>query len=176
MDAFSVSVANAISAPSMKRNRMLGIAGCFAAFQTAMPLLGWLCVRFIRELFRSFSRIIPWIALILLLFLGGKMLLEGLQKKKDTSSEPVSLSFGALLLQGIATSIDAASTGFVISDYTFPYALIASLIIGAVTMLICLGGLLLGRRFGNRLSNHASILGGIILIAIGIEIFLKGIL
>ena len=176
MDAFSVSVANAISDPSMKRNRMLGIAGCFAAFQTAMPLLGWLCVRFIRELFQSFSRIIPWIALILLLFLGGKMLLEGLQKKKDTSSEPVSLSFGALLLQGIATSIDAASTGFVISDYTFPYALIASLIIGAVTMLICLGGLLLGRRFGNRLSNHASILGGIILIAIGIEIFLKGIL
>ena len=176
MDAFSVSVANAISDPSMKKNRIFGIAGCFALFQTAMPLLGWLCVRFISELFRSFSRLIPWIALILLLFLGGKMLLEGLQKNKNDSCEPVVLSTGALLLQGIATSIDAASTGFVISDYPFPYALTASLIIGAVTLLICLGGLLLGRRFGNRLSKHASILGGTILIAIGIEIFLKGIL
>ena len=176
MDAFSVSVANAISDPSMKRHRMLEIAGCFAVFQTLMPLLGWLCVHFVRELFHSFSRFIPWIALILLLFLGGKMLLEGLQKKKEASSEPVALSFGALLLQGIATSIDAASTGFVISDYTFSYALTASLIIGAVTLLICLGGLFLGRRFGKHLSTRASILGGIILIAIGIEIFLKGIL
>jgi putative Mn2+ efflux pump MntP len=176
MDAFSVSVANAISDPSMRRPRMLEIAGCFAVFQTLMPLLGWLCVRFVRELFHSFSRFIPWIALILLLFLGGKMLLEGLKKKDTASSEPAALSFGALLLQGIATSIDAASTGFVISDYTFSYALTASLIIGAVTLLICLGGLLLGRRFGKHLSNRASILGGIILIAIGIEIFLKGIL
>ncbi|MBO6014264.1 MAG: manganese efflux pump [Oscillospiraceae bacterium] len=176
MDAFSVSVANAISDPSMKRTRMFGIAGCFAMFQTAMPLLGWICVRSISELFRSFSRLIPWIALVLLLFLGGKMLLEGLQKKKDESYEPIILSSGALFLQGIATSIDAASTGFVISDYPFPHALTASLIIGAVTLLICLGGLFLGRRFSSRLSRHASILGGIILIVIGIEIFLKGIL
>jgi putative Mn2+ efflux pump MntP len=81
-----------------------------------------------------------------------------------------------LVLQGIATSIDALSVGFTIADYTWPFALVEALIIGVVTFGLCMVGLRLGKRFGTRLAGKASILGGVILIAIGIEIFLKGIL
>ena len=80
-----------------------------------------------------------------------------------------------LLAQGLATSIDALSVGFTIERYDLPTAGLASGIIGGVTLLICLAGLLLGRRAGTRLSRHASLLGGVILIAIGFKIFLEGL-
>ena len=81
MDAFSVSVANAIADPTMRARERLRIAGCFALFQILMPLIGWLCVRTIAESFTAFQKFIPWIALGLLLYIGGKMLLEGLDRK-----------------------------------------------------------------------------------------------
>ena len=176
MDAFSVSVANAIADPDMKTRQRLRIAGCFALFQILMPLLGWLCVRTIAESFTAFQKLIPWIALGLLLYIGGKMLLEGLHKEEDKGEEKEGLGRGTLLLQGVATSIDALSVGFTIEEYPFAAALTESLIIGAVTLLICLAGLFLGRTIGRRLSRIAPILGGIILIGIGVEIFLTGIL
>ena len=174
MDAFSVSVANAIADPGMKTPQRLRIAGCFALFQIVMPLLGWLCVRTIAESFTAFQKFIPWIALILLLYIGGKMLLEGLRGKDDEENSPA-LGRGTLLLQGVATSIDALSVGFTIEEYPFSAALIEALIIGAVTLAICLGGLFLGRKIGEKLSRIAPILGGVILIGIGVEIFLTGI-
>jgi len=175
MDAFSVSMANGLNEPQMSRRRMWGIAGTFALFQIAMPLIGWLCVHTIATIFTSFQKFIPWIALILLLYIGGKMLIEGI-RNRDEGSEKPAVSFWALMVQGIATSIDALSVGFTIADYTGLAALVESLIIGVVTLVICMAGLFIGRKFGTRLSGKASILGGVILIAIGLEIFLTGVL
>lgn len=175
MDAFSVSMANGLNEPDMKKSRMCLIAGTFCIYQIAMPLIGWLCVHTVASLFTSFQKFIPWIALILLLYIGGKMLIEGIRCRDSEAGKPA-VGFGELMIQGIATSIDALSVGFTISGYTFSFALIESLIIGIVTFFICIGGLIIGKKFGTRLANKASILGGVILIAIGIEIFVKGLI
>lgn len=174
MDAFSVSLANGLNEPGMSRRRMSAIAGTFAFFQALMPMAGWICVHTIVQCFESFQQYIPWIALVLLLFIGGKMLIEGI-KNNDEENSASSVGFVALMLQGVATSIDALSVGFTISDYGFFMALVCSLIIAVVTFVICMAGLAIGKRFGTKLSNKAAILGGIVLIAIGIEIFLTGI-
>lgn len=174
IDAFSVSIANAIADPTMKRNRMCLIAGTFAFFQIIMPLIGWLCVHTIAEYFTAFQTFIPYIALALLLYIGGKMLYEAF-KGEEEEEQVGKLSFGTLMIQGVATSIDALSVGFAIADYVPSEALGASLIIGIVTFFICIFGLLIGKTVGNKFSSKASILGGVILIAIGIEIFIKGV-
>ena len=172
MDAFSVSVANGLRNPHMHTSRRMIIAGTFGCFQTVMPLLGWFCVHSIAEAFQAFQPYIPWIALVLLAFIGGKMIWEGLHDQ----SEAESLQGGALFIQGIATSIDALSVGFTIAEYELIFAVTESLIIGIVTFGLCLAGLLLGGRIGSRISGKAGIVGGIILILIGIEIFVTGIM
>ena len=149
------------------------IAGTYAWFQFMMPMIGWFCVRRIAEYFEAFRRFIPWIALVLLLFIGGKMLLEGIRGTQ--SEEHVLLSPVTLLLQAVATSIDALSVGFTVSEYNAAMAFTACLLIALVTYVICMGGLLIGKKVGTKLTGKASILGGIILIAIGIEIFAGGI-
>jgi putative Mn2+ efflux pump MntP len=174
MDAFSVSLANGLRAPHMGAGKMCTIAGTFGAFQAAMPLLGWVCVHTIVQYFCTFEKCIPFIALALLLFIGGKMLIEGIHGGEAEEAEAV--SFGGLLVQGIATSIDALSVGFTIAEYDFWHALTAALLISVVTFGICIGGLFLGMRFGMRFSGKATMLGGVILILIGLEIFLTGIL
>lgn len=176
MDAFSVSIANALNEPEMKITRMSLIAGCYAFFQFIMPVAGWVCVHTIAQIFTSFQKFIPWIALILLLYIGGKMLWESFHNEEsDDSSEIKKLTFVLLIVQGIATSIDALSVGFTIADYNFSSALTASIIIAAVTFAICITGLKIGKTVGNRLSGKAEILGGLILIGIGIEIFVRGV-
>ena len=195
MDAFSVSLARGLVEPKIKKSRMALIAGTFAAFQFAMPMIGWVCVHTIANYFTSFQRLIPWIALALLSYIGSKMLVEGIRKgaaqKKirqnaDKSAanegcpvkEPIpAAKFGiaALMVQGIATSIDALSVGFTIADYGLSMALICSLIVAVVTYAICTSGILIGRAVGTKLSGKADILGGVILIGIGIEIFVKGV-
>lgn len=176
MDAFSVSLTNGLNEPKMKIGRMSFIAGVYAFFQFAMPMIGWLCVHTIVNIFSSFQKFIPWIALILLLYIGGKMLIEAiLNKEEKTDEETKKLTFAALILQGVATSIDALSVGFTIESYGAIMAFVASMIIAVVTFGICMGGLKIGKKVGTKLSNKAGILGGIILIGIGIEIFVKGI-
>ena len=175
MDAFSVSMANGLHEPEMKTGRMCLIAGTFGLFQILMPLLGWICIHTIAETFASFQRLIPWIALILLGYIGGRMLLEGLRNDDDSTGETAAVSRGGLLIQGIATSIDALSVGFTIAEYSFPAALTEALIIGIVTFGICMAGLRIGKYFGMKLAGKASILGGVILIGIGLEIFLTGV-
>lgn len=170
MDAFSVSLANGLSEPCMKKHRMCGIAGLFALFQGLMPMIGWVCVHTIVKYFSFFETLIPGIALGLLGFIGGKMLIEGI-KNKNAPCECTAVCFGALLLQGIATSIDALSVGFTIADYDLHAAILAVALIAAVTFAICLLGLLIGRQVGTRISGKAGILGGAILIFIGLEIF-----
>ena len=120
----------------------------------------------------------PWVALALLVWIGGEMLIEGMKKRNSVEDEDQQpgLSFGKLLVQGIATSIDALSVGLTIEQYPVQMALVASLIIGAVTYGICFGGLEIGKRVGTKIAGKASIAGGLILIAIGLEIFIKGII
>lgn len=173
MDAFSVSVASALNEHNMKKRRMGLIAGVFAAFQFLMPMVGWICVHTILSYFTVFSRFIPWIALALLLYIGGGMLIDGIKCKGEEKREKMNM--GQLMLMGVATSIDALSVGFTIAEYPSIMALVCSLIIAAVTFAICAFGLLLGKRIGDRFSNKASILGGAILIVIGLEIFITGV-
>lgn len=172
MDAFSVSMANGLNEPKMRAGRMMQIAGVYAFFQALMPMLGWVCVHTVVQAFQSFEKLIPWIALALLGFIGGKMLFEGLSAHGEAEEHDTALGWKLLLIQGIATSIDALSVGFTISDYGWAMALAASAIIAAVTFVICIGGLKLGKLFGTKLAGRASILGGVILIGIGLEIFI----
>lgn len=172
MDAFSVSLANGLREPKMPRRKMLAVAGVFAVFQALMPLLGWLCVHTIVQHFRAFEKFIPWIALVLLCWIGGKMLLEGL-RGRESPEEGGGVGLAALLVQGVATSIDALSVGFTIAEYNTAMALVCALIIALVTFVICLGGLAIGRKFGTHLAGKAGIMGGVILIFIGLEIFVS---
>jgi putative Mn2+ efflux pump MntP len=174
MDAFSVSLANGLNEPKMKKGRMCGVAGIFSFFQFAMPMLGWVCVSRVAQYFSAFEKLIPWIALLLLGYIGGSMLYEGI-KNKDAEGEKPAVGIKGLLVQGIATSIDALSVGFTISDHNLYEALLACLLIGVVTFFICFAGLFIGKKAGTRLAGKAGILGGVILIFIGFEIFFTNI-
>ncbi len=195
MDAFSVSLANGLSEPNMPKKRIFLISGTFAFFQALMPLLGWFLVSSLVDAFNFIKPFIPYAALVLLAFISGKMIIDGVKKPKESNKNanpevlisdenaetPVSakgttLSLGALLLQGIATSIDALSVGFTIDGYEFLPALVCALIIATVTLIICTAGVFIGKRFGTKLADKSQILGGVILIAIGIEIFIKGLI
>ncbi|MBO6108175.1 MAG: manganese efflux pump [Eubacterium sp.] len=189
MDAFSVSLADGMRDPGMGSRGMLRIAGCFAGFQFLMPVIGYICVHTVVELLPAFLSVLPWVALLLLGFIGIKMLIEGtkttktdLRIKKDVSLQASDYSplsdektvdateglGGRLLLQGVATSIDALSVGFTIAEYSYIEAFLSALMIGAVTFFICIAGIIIGRQIGIRIGNYAQILGGVILIGIGI--------
>ena len=139
-----------------------------------MPMIGWICVHTIVEKFQAFEKFIPFIALILLVYIGGKMLLEGLKKTED-EEECKAVGISALLVQGVATSIDALSVGFTIAEYGLVMAIVCATIIAVVTFFICVAGLAIGKKFGTKLANKASVFGGVILILIGLEIFITGI-
>lgn len=175
MDAFSVSMVNGLKESEMPLRKMNLIAGVYAFFQFAMPMTGWICVHTILTYFKKFETFIPWIALILLLYIGGKMLIEGIRKTEEDTADNSALTFSTLIIQGIATSIDALSVGFTIANYALLMAVICSLIIAAVTYIISITGIVIGKKVGTKLSSKAAVLGGVILIAIGIEIFIKGI-
>ena len=187
MDAFSVSAANGLAEPNMKKSKEFSISGTFAFFQFLMPMLGWVLVHFAAEQFTAFQKAVPYIALVLLLFIGGKMLYEGIKNRggKDNNGENgeetaatavTNLTPVRLLVQGIATSIDALSVGFTIAEYKVTEALVCSAIVATVTFGICVAGTFIGKKFGTKLAGKATILGGVILIIIGLEIFIKGII
>ncbi len=183
MDAFSVSAANGLAEPNMKKSKEYSISGTFAFFQFLMPMLGWVLVHFAAEQFTAFQKAVPYIALVLLLFIGGKMLYEGIKNRggndkngEEAATAATNLSPVRLLVQGIATSIDALSVGFTIAEYKVTEALVCSAIVAAVTFGICIAGTFIGKKFGTKLAGKATILGGVILIIIGLEIFIKGII
>ena len=172
MDAFSVSIANGLAEPKMRALKCTAVAATYGAFQFMMPMIGWFLVTTVVGWFRAFEGFIPYIALGLLLYIGTKMIIECLRGKDE--GETRRLTVPVLLLQGVATAIDALSVGFTIAEYDLSMALFSSLIIGAVTFVICIAGLWIGKRFGS-IFRHAEVIGGIILIGIGIEIFVKNI-
>lgn len=174
MDAFSVSMANGLNNPKMRRRMMCVIAGTFAGFQFLMPMTGWVCVTMVKEIFQVFEKFIPWMALILLVIIGGKMLLEGI--KNDEEAKETALGVKMLLVQGVATSIDALSTGFTTSEYNLVEAFVSSAIIAVVTFVICVVGVAVGKKFGMKLAGKAQLLGGTILIIIGLKIWIEGVL
>lgn len=176
MDAFSVSLANGLNEPCMKKRKMLGIAAIFAIFQGIMPLIGWGLVKVAEHYFVWFEQLIPWIALVLLGIIGGKMIYEGITSESDCPCSQMGLGFGALIVQGIATSIDALSAGVDMEEYNLPEALLSVAIISTITFAICLGGVILGRKGGSYLAGKAGILGGAILVFIGIEIFVTKVI
>ena len=193
MDAFSVSLANGFADSHMKKKRRIEMAGTYAAFQFLMPVIGFFLVHNASNMFLGFQKFIPWIALILLAVIGGKMLIEGILdrraefkcegghdcgkcdredcRKYGIDPDAGAISNKVLFMQGIATSIDALSVGFTISEYTYPQVFLSATIIAAVTYAVCIVGLRLGIAFGTKLSSRAKILGGLILIGIGIEVF-----
>lgn len=177
MDAFSVSIADGLNEPNMKKRKMLLISSLFAIFQFAMPMIGWVLVHTLVEKFKIFNYAIPWIALVLLGFIGGKMIFENIKsKKEEVDASKGSLAFIALIVQALATSIDALSVGFTIAEYQVNMALIACLIIGIITFIFCICGVLFGKRLSNKFSSYAELIGGIILIGIGIEIFITNMI
>ena len=185
MDAFSVSIANGLNEPHMPRSKMCRVAGTYAGYQFAMPMIGWFCVHAVAEQFETFRKFIPLIALLLLALIGGKMLAEGIRSVRSGKSaeaeeaqrkQEACLGFGTLMVQGIATSIDALSVGFTISDYGTMMAAVCSFLIAVTTFVLCMAGLKFGKKFGERLADKATIFGGLLLIAIGVEIFVKGVL
>ena len=169
MDAVTVSMANGLAENRMQEKKRWCIAGVYGFFPFLMPLLGGIMVHWLLLYFQMRETLIPWISLGLLLYIGGKMLLAGIQKKEE-EAESI-LTKRDLLLQGIATSIDALSLGFTIANYTLTEAVLASFIIGGETLLLCYFAIGIGKNFGTILSNKAEILGGVILILIGLEIF-----
>ena len=147
MDAFSVSLANGLNDPAMKKKRMCGIAGVFAFFQAFMPMTGWLLVHTMLRYFEKFQPFIPWIALFLLAFIGGKMLVEGIRGEEEEVKKE-KLTAWVLFIQGIATSIDALSAGLTLSEYGYNWAeaLLACVIIGIVTFITCMIGVFIGKK------------------------------
>lgn len=173
MDAFSVSLANGLHEPKMKAPRMLLIAGTFAIFQGVMPMLGWICVHTVLQYFNILAKFIPWIACGLLGYIGGKMIYDGVKCDCDECECGERLTLGLLMVQGIATSIDALSVGFAIAKNTLAEALLSAVIISVMTLAICIAGLILGKLFGSKFAGKASVFGGIILVAIGLEILIS---
>jgi putative Mn2+ efflux pump MntP len=170
MDAFTVSLANGLNEPNAKLNKTIFISATFSLFQALMPMIGWFLVTTVVEHFKAFEVYIPYIALALLTFIGGKMIYESKHHTENSSQKQ--LGVGAILVQGIATSIDALSTGFTISTYNLPMALITALIIAVITFIMCFVGVNLGKKFGTVFAGKASVLGGLVLIFIGLEIFI----
>lgn len=164
MDAFSVALADGLAEAHMPRRRACRIAGVFAFFQALMPMTGWLCVHTALRYVRPLERWVPWISLGLLSAIGLSML--------RTDGTP--RGGGTLALQGVATSLDALSVGFTIAAYGPWAALGCSLIIALVTFVLCLLALRLGRRLA--FAPLAVPFGGLLLIVVGLEIFLRGFL
>ena len=170
MDAFSVSMANGLHDPRMSRGTMSRIAGTFALFQAVMPMTGWVCVHTIVEMFSSFETFIPWIALALLGYIGGKMLIDGI--RGEETEEAAALSAGALFMQGVATSIDALTVGI-----TFAFLRVdilwAITLIGVTTFVLSAIGVKAGGIVGERGKSRAELAGGLVLILMGCKILVE---
>lgn len=169
MDACAVSMTNGLEEPKMKFPKVLFIALMFGLFQGGMPLFGYFVGHAILQYIEAF---IPWIALVLLSFLGIKMIIDGI-KNKEEEEDLKKLTIATIFVQAIATSIDALSVGFTFADYDTLMALVCVSIVALVTTLICIAAVYIGKKFGSKLENKAVIFGGIILIAIGLEIFIS---
>jgi putative Mn2+ efflux pump MntP len=165
MDAFAVSLGVGTMGRSNNPRSIFRLSFHFGIFQALMPILGWLAGTTINQYIRSFDH---WIAFILLGYVGGKMIYEGIKGEKDEyASDP---SRGKMLvILAVATSIDALAVGLSLAMLEVPVVQPA-IIIGVITFGLSLLGLLLGGRLGEKFGKRVEILGGLILIGIGLRI------
>lgn len=172
MDAFAVAICKGLAMPRVNRKQTLFIGLYFGVFQAVMPLTGWLLGS---QFARRVTKMAPWIAFVLLAWIGGSMIRESLSKKEEEEkAEPVELRHRELLMLAIATSIDALAVGvsFSMVELTVPiYA--AAILIGCTTFAISVAGVFVGNLFGARYKNRAEFVGGAILILIGLKILLE---
>lgn len=173
VDAFLISLAGGVNEPNAKRGKILASALVFALFQLAAPLIGRLCVRTVAERFLFFKECLSGIALAVLLFLGIKMLVEGLRQNNKDEEKPKS-GIGALLLRAAVSSVDALSMGFTIAEYSLWTAVAGAGIIAAITFVAYTAGFFIGRKFGTRLADKAMVIGGILFIVMALEVFIRG--
>lgn len=183
MDAFAVGMTNGMTEPKMRLPKMFLVAGAYALFQFLMPLLGYYCSYAFSSLV---AKIAPWLSFALLAFIGGKMILDFFldRRKRLRGEEPAPagpLGAGKLLLQALATSIDALAVGVTLlaeeTSVGLPmHVALCALVIGLVTLLLSLLAVFLGKKIGDRFSDKAGLFGGTILLAIGIKILIEGIL
>ena len=169
MDAFSVSMADGVFVGNNHKTYRFSIPICFSFFQMLMPLTGYILVSLATAAFNSIYKYIPYVGSILLLFIGAKMIIESIKGK---SEDKVKLSVRIILVQAIATSIDALSVGLTMVHYNIAEIFISILIIGIITFILCLTGIYIGRGAKKFIGNKAEILGGIILIIIAIKLLI----
>ena len=201
MDACAVAMTDGMTNPKMPFWKALLIGGTFGLFQGLMPLIGYYVTGIIADAFvNTFEKISAWVSFALLAFLGGKMLIESIREMIETKKEtcqrqgacPCSsenklkkecsdLSIGSLLLQAVATSIDALAVGVTLQMAKMQGHLAlgawgASGLIAAITLGLALFAVYLGKIIGNRLADKAGIFGGVVLLDIGIKILIEGLL
>lgn len=172
MDAFAVAICKGLAMPTINRKQTLLIGAYFGVFQALMPLTGWLLGS---QFARHVTKMAPWIAFVLLAWIGGNMIRESLSKKEeDEEVEPAELRHKELFMLAIATSIDALAVGvsFSMVELAIPIGAAAALI-GCTTFAISVGGVFVGHIFGARYKNRAEFVGGAILILIGVKILLE---
>lgn len=177
MDAAAVGMTNGLNEPKMRLTKILLIALFFGVFQGVMPLIGYFAGTLFAE---AVASIAPYVALVLLGFIGGKMIYEALKKSKEEEETFKNLGVGALTVQAIATSIDALAVGISLLALNGIGALkvnifAACAIIAACTFVISLAAVFIGKKFGAVLADKAELIGGIILVAIGLKIFIEGV-
>lgn len=170
MDAAAVSAVNGFTEPHMPIWKVLLMAFFYGSFQGFMPMIGYAAGSIVVDFV---SNVIPYIALVLLAILGGKMLYDGIKGEDGDDEIREGVTIKMLLIQAVATSIDALSIGIVFVEDSVWEALIQSSIIAVITFFISIAALFIGKRFGTYLNDKAQIVGGIILIAIGLKIFIE---
>jgi manganese efflux pump family protein len=168
MDAFAVSVTNGISIKKIKIRHAITIGLFFGVFQAVMPVVGWLLGGFFTIFLSNFAH---WIAFFILLIIGGKMIYESLQSRKENSEIETSFKIFTILILAIATSIDAFAVGISFSFLQIEI-LFAVIVIGIVTFVLSFIGVMIGKKLGNLFGKCMEILGGVILIFIGVKILL----
>lgn len=168
MDASAVSMTNGMNQPKMKIKKIIFIAFIFGLFQGVMPLLGYFAGSVFVNILASVT---PWIALILLVAIGGKMIYDGIKKESTENRNMITIK--SVLIQGVATSIDALAVGLVFIGKNVQYAINTAIIIMVVTFAVSLISILIGKKFGTIFENKAQVFGGIILVIIGLKIFIE---
>jgi len=178
MDAFGISITHGFKDPQISRGRTLATASTFGIFQGVMPLIGWGIVfgfSSIKSFSYIFSQIVPPLAFVILAYLGIKMIINCVKNKEEEMIKVSTKSFFIVLLaEGIATSIDALSSGLAMNDYSFAEAGVSALIIALITFTFSLVGVYLGKKVGDKAGSKAEMIGGIILIIVGTFILIKG--
>lgn len=168
MDAFAVSITNGLSCTNLKRKQMLLIAVCFGVFQGLMPTIGF----FLGKAFEVYiSAVDHWIALVLLGYIGGKMIYDAITEKEE--EKEYALTAKLLLMQGVATSIDALAVGVSFAALPDVKILPAVLLITVITFALSMVGVGFGKKVGQKLGSRALLVGGLILVGIGVKIFVE---